>query len=243
MTVTRQTRQPWWTKRGNALLIGMLFGPVLTLTGCSQAPTTAPVHDPLTGVRTPPGNLPAAPKTETSTSSNTSTTPQANNQTVPPIPDKLSASNLATTAGTTWGTPGSLAINGPVRLGTPGQLTNDRKTEQTHISPLPGANQTPRVEKVPDAKPSIAPTGAWQDPSSQSKAQTVNSAPSANTDAILAKLKARGVTLQRRDALPGGVWKFVFEVEGPGGGEREVTAPDLETAAQLMLNDLPAVKQ
>src|SRR5688572_30625401 len=175
MTGQGQSGQTRWRKRWRALLAWGALG--LGVAGCSQTPTTSQQsHDPLTGVRVPPGT-PIAPATPASSSA---TQPHANYPGVPPLPTALSATNTATIAGANWQTPGSLAINdrSPIRLEAPGQLTSDPKG-QTPVKPgFPSANAQPRVEAVPDAKPVQQPFApAWQPPAAKQGASAAPALP------------------------------------------------------------------
>ena len=206
--------------------------------GCTQTPTTAQQNlDPLHGARTPPGTPGPNP--------HVAPAPQANNNGggLPPIPTALSASNTATIAGTSWQTSGSgtLAINdkSSVRLGAPGQLTNDTKT--TPINPGLPANSGPKVIPVPDAKPPtqvVTPAGSWQQQATP-LVQTTNSAPDPS-EAVLAKqLQDRGVVNQKREAVPEGVHLTCFVANQDGVHLYEVTAANYTTAATKILQQIP----
>jgi hypothetical protein len=246
MAKKRETGQTAPARRWLSAVMAGSFGLGVTLfSGCSQTPVVnVPQQaDPLHGVLVPPG----MPQPTSTPKANVGWNPAPSQQFG--VADSTSTNN-ATLAGMTWQGPlgKPLAIDDSNRTQAPGQLTTGGKTQQTPATPgflAPNAN--PKVEPIPDAKPSnppVTPTGAWQplQANPQPTVQTVSnaSAPSVSTDVLGKQLQDRGVINQKVDQVPEGV-KLTCYVARPGGaGFRilEATAVDYTSAAQAIVQQL-----
>ena len=148
----------------SAVMAGALGLGAALLSGCSTPVANSQAADPLNGVLTPPGTMPQPASTAPKTASGWN----------PPPANQFgsadsSSTNNATLAGMTWqgplGMPQPLAINDSNKTPMPGQLTTSSKTLPTQQTPSALApNPNPKVEPVPDAKPTnppVTPTGSW----------------------------------------------------------------------------------
>lgn len=208
--------------------------------GCSSSPTaSAQNHDPLVGIMSPP-SLPqpnSAPKT--SSSSTTQNAP------VQPPGTELTSTNNATLAGMSGTLGRPLAIDNQGRALPSGQLTSGSWTGPAQVQPgyLP-YNANPKVERVPDAEPTTARSApsSWQGtPPANANVQPASTAPAPSlADSLKRQLQERGVVNQKVEPIPGGVHLYCyFPVDSTGRMPiRETTAPDYETAALAILDQL-----
>jgi hypothetical protein len=218
---------------------------LVCLNGCSTTPTASnQQHDPLHGVLTPPA-LPqpsSAPKTP---GTPTSFPKQHSHQSGG---TDLISTNNATLAGMSSNTLGRpLAIDDQGRtIPAGGQLTsgNWARPDQPQY---PGYNPNPRVEKVPDAEPTIAKSPAsWQSswgsanpPATPTPAATP--APTL-TESLTKQLQDRGVINQKLDPLPTGVHLTCYAQANGKMRILEATAVDYATAAQAILQQLDVAR-
>lgn len=221
MSTPRQLAQ----KMPAARIVGVLTI-ALTLTplvGCSNTPLTAQQnHDPLHGIRVPPGTQPQPGK---------GPTPQAMEPGgVPSLPTSLSASNNATLATSSGQGPWArkLAIDDQGRPYTPGQLTSGSR-DPNYLPP----NPNPKVEPVPDinAPTKVTPAGNWQPPS------PVAGGPSSD-EMLFKHLQDRGILQQKQDTVPGGIRLTCYARSATGLRIYEATAADYPAAAQAILRQL-----
>jgi hypothetical protein len=241
MATTRQARQTGFLALAAATL--------LCLNGCSSTPTASTQsHDPLHGVLTPPA-LPqpnSAPKTPGTPTSY----PHSGQQSYQPPGSELISTNTATLAGMSGSTLGRpLAIDDQGRtVPAGGQLTSGNWTSPNQQPQYPGYNPNPRVEKVPDAEPTIvknSPTSSqslWGSASPPATPTPVPTSTPTLAETLTKQLQDRGVINHKVDTLPTGVHLTCYAQANGKMRILEATAVDYATAAQAILQQLDVAR-